>query len=66
MTWRCGGTSRGPYFLRSDLPTDEETLAEARPDIERRLLPERHRAAVQAWLLEQEKKSTIELVPQAE
>ena len=23
-----GGTSRGPYFNRSDLPTDRETLAE--------------------------------------
>lgn len=23
-----GGTSRGPYFLRSDLPQDQETLAE--------------------------------------
>lgn len=37
-----------------------KTLAEARPEIERRLLPTRQREVVEAWLADQEKKSTIE------
>lgn len=43
-----------------------KTLTEARPDIERRLLPQQQRAAIQAWLLEREKTSTIELIAKAE
>lgn len=43
-----------------------KTPAEARLEIVRRLLPARHQAAVQAWLIEQEKKSTIEIFPRAE
>jgi parvulin-like peptidyl-prolyl isomerase len=36
-------------------------LAEARPEIERRLLPTLHRQAVEAWLTEQERNSKIEV-----
>ena len=52
--------------LEDRRPGRTKTLAEARPEIERRLLPEKQRDVVQSWLQEQEKKSTIELVPQAE
>jgi peptidyl-prolyl cis-trans isomerase SurA len=38
-----------------------KTLAEARPEIERRLLPAKQQEALQAWLTEQEKKSKIEV-----
>jgi parvulin-like peptidyl-prolyl isomerase len=65
-----GPLRRGAEFLLVRLderrPGRTKTLAEARPEIERRLLPARHQEAVQAWLAEQEKKSTIEVFPQAE
>jgi len=38
-----------------------KTLAEARPEIERRLLPAKQQEALQAWLTDQEKKSKIEV-----
>lgn len=38
-----------------------KNLAEARPEIERRLLPVKQQEAIQAWLTDQEKKSKIEV-----
>jgi parvulin-like peptidyl-prolyl isomerase len=65
-----GPIQRGAEFLVVRLderrPGRTKSLTEARPEIERRLLPVRHQEAVQAWLAEQEKKSTIEVFPQAE
>jgi hypothetical protein len=40
-----------------------KSLAEARPDIERRLVAAKRQEAVQAWLERQEKKSKIEILP---
>lgn len=42
-------------------PIRAKSLAEARPEIERRLLPVKQQEAVQAWLTEQENKSKIEV-----
>jgi parvulin-like peptidyl-prolyl isomerase len=42
-----------------------KTLAEARPEIERRLLPAAQQRAVQQWLATQTKNSTIEILNQA-
>jgi parvulin-like peptidyl-prolyl isomerase len=47
--------------LQDRRPVRAESLAEARPEIERRLLPEKRRAVVQEWLAEQEKKAKIEI-----
>jgi parvulin-like peptidyl-prolyl isomerase len=43
-----------------------KTLTEAVPEITRRLLPGKQRAAIEAWLADQETKSTIEIFPQPE
>lgn len=65
------GLARGPLRRGSDLlvvrlrdrrrgaPME---LSEARPAIERRLLPERRRVALEAWLLEREGRAEIELL----
>jgi len=50
--------------LEGRRPIPAKTLAEARPDIQRRLLPANQQAAVAAWLTEQEKKSKIEILRQ--
>ncbi|RJQ75451.1 MAG: hypothetical protein C4519_15870 [Desulfobacteraceae bacterium] len=42
------------------------SLIEARPEIERRLLPEKQREVIAAWLTDQEKKSAIEVLLQPE
>jgi parvulin-like peptidyl-prolyl isomerase len=64
-----GPLQRGADFLIVRLderrPGRVKSLAESRREIERRLLPAKHQEAVQAWLTEQEKKSTIELFPEA-
>jgi hypothetical protein len=41
------------------------TLAHARPEIERRLLPAKRQEAVEAWLTEQQVKSKIEVLTDA-
>ena len=46
--------------LQDRRPVRAKSLAEARPEIERRLLPEKRRIFVQEWLAEQEKKAKIE------
>ncbi len=48
--------------LEGRRPIRVKNLAEARPEIERRLLPARRQAAVTTWLTEQEKKSKIEIL----
>jgi foldase protein PrsA len=52
--------------LQDRRPVRAKSLAEARPEIERRLLPEKRREVVEAWLAEQEKKAKIEMSPQDE
>jgi foldase protein PrsA len=47
--------------LEGRRPVRAKSLAEARPEIERRLLPTKQQEALQAWLTEQEKKSKIEV-----
>jgi len=47
--------------LQDRRPVRANSLAEARPEIERRLLPEKRREAIEAWLAEQEKKAKIEI-----
>jgi hypothetical protein len=47
--------------LEGRRPVRAKSLAEARPEIERRLLPAKQREVIQAWLSEQEKKSRIEV-----
>ena len=49
--------------LEGRRPIRAKSLAEARPEIERRLLPARQQAAVTAWLTQQEKASQIEILP---
>jgi parvulin-like peptidyl-prolyl isomerase len=44
-------------------PAHQMSLAEAQPQIKRRLLAEKQRKAVQAWLAEQEKQAKIEMFP---
>jgi hypothetical protein len=65
-----GPLQKGAEFLivrlQARRPGRIKTLAEARPEIEQRLLPAKHEEAIQAWLTEQKKKSTIEVFPQAE
>jgi parvulin-like peptidyl-prolyl isomerase len=46
--------------LQDRRPVRAKNLAEARREIERRLLPVKQREAIEAWLTEQEKKSKIE------
>jgi parvulin-like peptidyl-prolyl isomerase len=45
--------------------THTTTLSDAVPQIERRLLPEKQRAAMEAWLADQESRSSIERFPPA-
>lgn len=47
--------------LQDRRPVRAKSLAEARPAIERRLLPEKRREVVQVWLAEQEKNAKIEI-----
>jgi parvulin-like peptidyl-prolyl isomerase len=47
-------------------PGRAKTLTEATSEIERRLLPGQQRAAIEAWLTEQETKATIEIFPRPE
>jgi hypothetical protein len=47
--------------LQDRRPLRAKSMAEARPEIERRLLSAKQQEAVQAWLAEQEKKSKIEV-----
>jgi parvulin-like peptidyl-prolyl isomerase len=65
------GESRGPLRRGSDHLVVRvagrrrgaaRSLAEARPEIERRLLVEKRRTAVEAWLAEREGRSRIELL----
>jgi peptidyl-prolyl cis-trans isomerase C len=48
--------------LEERRPARPKTLAEARPEIERRLLSARQREVLRSWLTEQEKQSTIEVL----
>lgn len=61
-----GPLQRGAEFLIVRLdgrrPGRTRTLAEARSDIERRLLPALQRQAVQEWLAQQEQRSQIEVL----
>ena len=47
--------------LQGRRPLRAKSLADARPEIERRLLPEIRREAIEAWLAEQEKRAKIEI-----
>ncbi len=51
--------------LQDRRPIRAKSLAEARPEIERRLLPEKQQEVFQTWLTEQEKKSQIEVFARA-
>ena len=61
----AGPVREGDDFLILRLeerrPARTKTLAEARPEIERRLLPAKQQEFLQAWLAEQEKESKIEV-----
>lgn len=46
--------------LQGRRPLRAKSLADARPEIERRLLPEKRREAVRRWLAEEERKAKIE------
>jgi foldase protein PrsA len=48
--------------LEERRPARTKTLEEARPDIEQRLLSQRQREVLQAWLAEQEKASKVEIL----
>jgi hypothetical protein len=48
--------------LEARRPVAAKTMAEARPEIERRLLPANQEAAVAAWLASREKQSTVEIL----
>ncbi|MBI4463520.1 MAG: peptidyl-prolyl cis-trans isomerase [Acidobacteria bacterium] len=65
-----GPLERGEEFLVVRLearrPGRTKSLAEARPEIEQRLLASKQQETAQAWLAEQEKKSQIEVFPQSE
>jgi parvulin-like peptidyl-prolyl isomerase len=50
--------------LQDRRPVRAKSLAQARPEIERRLLPEKRRKVVQEWLAAQEKKAKIEIFDQ--
>ena len=50
--------------LQDRRPVRAKSLAEARSEIERRLLPEKRREVVQKWLAEQETKAKIEIFDQ--
>jgi peptidyl-prolyl cis-trans isomerase SurA len=64
-----GPLRRGDEFLVVRLaarrPGQTMTLAHARPEIERRLLPAKRQEAVEAWLTEQQVKSKIEVLTDA-
>jgi len=58
-------TGSGEFLLvglEGRRPMIAKSLAEARPEIERRLLPARQQAVVASWLTEQETKSKIEIL----
>lgn len=66
-----GPLEKGPgeFFvvgLEGRRPIRARSLAEARPEIERRLLPSVQQEVVRAWLTEQEAKSKIEVFTEAE
>jgi len=65
-----GPLPRGDEFLIIRLegrrPGRTKSRAEARPDIERRVLASKQQDAIQAWLTEQEKNSEIEIFLQVE
>jgi parvulin-like peptidyl-prolyl isomerase len=66
-----GPLQRGPgevlvIGLEGRRPIRARSLAEARPEIERQLLPSAQQEAVRAWLTEQEAKSKIEVFTEAE
>jgi foldase protein PrsA len=52
--------------LRGRRPLRAKSLAEARPETERLLLPAKHQKVVEAWLTQQERESKIEMSPQTE
>jgi parvulin-like peptidyl-prolyl isomerase len=52
--------------LRGRRPLRAKSLAEARPEIERRLLPARHQKVVEAWLTQRERESKIEMLLQTD
>jgi foldase protein PrsA len=52
--------------LRGRRPLRAKSLAGARPEIERRLLPAKHQEVIQAWLTQQERESRIEMLPRTE
>lgn len=62
-----GPLQRGNEFLIVGLvgrrPPRTKSMAEARPEIERRLLPAKKQEVFHAWLAEQEKNSKIEVFP---
>ena len=64
-----GPLPRGEEFLVVRLherrPGRTKTLEEARAEIERRLLADRQRETIEAWLAEEEARSTIEVYPEA-
>jgi parvulin-like peptidyl-prolyl isomerase len=67
----AGPLEKGPgeflvVGLEGRRPIRPRSLAEARPEIERRLLPSAQQEAVRAWLTEQEAKSKIEVFTEAE
>jgi peptidyl-prolyl cis-trans isomerase SurA len=66
--------ARGPLPRRAEFlvvrlgerrPGRTKSLAEARAEIERRLLPAMQQEAMRTWLTEQEKRAKIEVFPQA-
>ena len=62
-----GPWQSGPEFLlvrvEERRPAHMMSLAEAQPQIKRRLLAEKQRKVVQTWLTEQEKQAKIEVLP---
>jgi foldase protein PrsA len=57
-----GGSEYYVVRLEDRRPARAQTLAEAQPQIEQRLLPEKQKEALQAWLRKQEKKAKIEVL----
>lgn len=52
--------------VRGRRPMKAKSLAEARPEIERRLLPAKHQKVVEDWLAQREKEAKIEIYTQTE
>ena len=57
-----GGSEYYVVRLEERRPARVPTLAEAQPQIEQRLLPEKQKEVLQAWLRKQEKKAKIEVL----